>query len=416
MKRSDVGVDAAGETLGDVLGVARTVHASVPMSSRPTEAIYPTPIVRGAAAPSRYDAREHLGSGGMGVVDAIWDADLMREVAVKRLRPELRDDAQMLTEFLWEARVMAHLDHPNILPIHDLAIGERGTLFFTMKRVRGRSLEAALADARRPDDATEFSLARRLRTFVQICHAVAFAHGRGVLHRDLKPANVMLGDHGEVVVMDWGLARPLGKERAGALHSLREGTSAGPSGTPLYMSPEQVKGAALDERSDIYALGVMLFELASLESPYRASTLATLLAQIVDGEVRPFEDVMREPSPSLAAVVRRAMALEPSDRYATVIALRDDVERVLDGLTPSAEHASFVRRAARAYMTRDRGLARLRVFDFEQLLAASALTGAAATGLVVSDARWPWLFALGAFLCWIPPTLRWLRERRRGDA
>jgi serine/threonine protein kinase len=137
--------------IGETLGIARTLQASGSATRSGDPARDPTPLVRGSAAPWRYDARAHLGSGGMGVVDAVWDADLMREVAVKRLRPELRDDAGLLSQFLWEARVTAHLDHPNILPIHDLALGERGTLFFTMKRVHGRSLEDALRSARREE-------------------------------------------------------------------------------------------------------------------------------------------------------------------------------------------------------------------------------------------------------------------------
>jgi serine/threonine-protein kinase len=155
----------------------------------------------------------------------------------------------------------------------------------------------------------------------------------------------MMGDHGEVLVVDWGLARPIAGTPAASLFATHaDAHSDEPSGTPLYMSPEQAKGAPLDERSDVYTLGVMLYELASLEHPYRASSLAALLAQIITGEVRPFEEVLPD-SPSLAAIVRRAMALEPGERYQSVAAFRDDLERFLDGLTPQAEDAGFVRRA-----------------------------------------------------------------------
>ena len=401
------------------LGVASTIHALDatavalrPHSTDPSSA----PLVRGTCSPARYESHGRLGEGGMGLVDAVWDADLMRHLAVKRLRPELREDARLVRQFLWEARVTAHLDHPNIVPIHDLAIGERGSLFFTMKRARGLTLEAKLQTARDGDGST-FSLPQRLRTFVQICHAVSFAHSRGVLHRDLKPANVIVGDHGEVLVMDWGLAMPLPAERGAALRALRgaEDDMGGSSGTPLYMSPEQVRSEELDERSDVYALGVILHELVSLASPYDATSLPQLLGSIASGERRPLSRGTKEMSSSLVAVVDRAMALAVSDRYGGVDALREDIEQIMDGHTPSAEKASLARRAARLYFSRDRGLSRLRVVDVELLMTSALLGGAAIVGLWMAASTWPTLLACTAVLLGTPPTLRWLRERDAKD-
>lgn len=402
------------------LDVASTIHAldETAVALRPATKSEPlsAPLVRGATRPTRYESQGRLGEGGMGTVDAVWDADLMRHLAVKRLRPELREDARMVRQFLWEARVTAHLDHPNIIPIHDLAVGQSGNVFFTMKRARGRTLEEALHAVREKGE-DELSLARRLRIFIQVCHAVSFAHARGVLHRDLKPANVMLGEHGEVLLMDWGLARPLPGPSGDALRALRADAAEteGSSGTPLYMSPEQVKNALLDERSDVYTLGVILYELVSHAHPYDAKSLPALLAAIVAGDAKPLAKAAPSASRSIVAVVEQAMNLDPAKRYASVEALREDVERVLDGHTPKAEQASVVRRFARLYMARDRGLSRLRVMDLEVMLAASLLSGVAGTGIALTGDRWPWLVALAAAITWVPPTVRWWREREARD-
>jgi serine/threonine protein kinase len=429
MRRPDVGsADHATTRRGEPSvtdgsepwGVASTIHAldATAVALRPSSVDASTaPLVRAICSPTRYESHGRLGEGGMGTVEAVWDADLMRHLAVKRLRPELREDARLVRQFLWEARVTAHLDHPNIVPIHDLAIGERGSLFFTMKRARGETLETRLDALPKDGSSSAFPRSRRLRTFVQICHAISFAHARGVLHRDLKPANVMVGDHGEVLVMDWGLAIPLPGERGDALRALRlDGDGlAGPSGTPLYMSPEQVRSQELDERSDVYALGVMLYEMTSLARPYTASALPELLAAIVAGDTRRLVDVMPDAAPSLVAIVSRAMALETADRYPSVESLREDVERMIDGHTPNAERVSLARRAARLYFSRDRGLSRLRVVDVELLMGSAMLLGAALIGMWLAASTWPTLLACTAVLLGIPPTLRWARERRAED-
>src|SRR6185503_7884244 len=187
----------------------------------------------------RYELVRELGEGGMGHVEHARDRDLLRDVAVKLLRPELLGDAAMLDQFLWEARVTAHLDHPNIVPVHDVGRVDEN-VFFTMKLVRGATLESVL-------DGPELPMPRRLRVFHQICSAIAFAHARGVLHRDLKPSNVMLGEFNEVIVTDWGLALPLDNEAGRAIAELMPPSlRAISAGTPAYMSPEQARGDALD--------------------------------------------------------------------------------------------------------------------------------------------------------------------------
>lgn len=369
------------------------------------------PVVLGGNGP-RYDFRGLLGEGGMGRVERLFDEALLREVAAKQLKPELRGELALLRQFLWEARVTAHLDHPNIIPVHDLAQAPDGTLYFTMKLAAGSTLAAEL-DALAAGDAgalQRLPLNRRLRQFLQLCHAVSFAHARGVLHRDLKPANVMLGEHGEVLVTDWGLALPLPGDAGDELREhLPDESTHGRSGTPIYMSPEQARGEALDVRSDVYTLGVILYELASLTRAVEASSAKEAMEKVARGEVRPLEGV----SPSLAAVIRKAMALQPADRYATVEALALDLETVLDGRTPDAEQANVVTQAARYYLGHDPAMGRLNVIDIDLWVLSAGLVGAAVALKFFPHLAWTWwLLLLGAGLAAARPTVRWFRNRR----
>ncbi len=359
---------------------------------------------------SRFARVGVLGRGGMGIVDQVWDGDLMRDLAVKRIRPELRDDPHMVAQFLWEARVGAYLDHPNIVPVHDLGLSELGP-YFTMKRATGRSLGYWIGQLREgvPAAVEAMPLARRLRTMIQICQAIAFAHGRGVLHRDLKPANILLGDHGEVLVTDWGLAIPLPGEAGDHLRAVMpEGIDQLSAGTPLYMSPEQARGEVLDQRSDVYALGIMLYELGSLRHP-RADLPTT-------APPRPLLEAWSDAPRPLAAVIDRAMQTAPSDRYPTVEALARDIERAADGLTPEAEQVSVARQFARFYMARDPALAKMRVVDVDLWVGGGWMIGvgmgALAIALIGGGWVWPTLMIVLGIAVATPPTIRYFRGRR----
>jgi serine/threonine protein kinase len=311
----------------------------------------------------RYEHIRLLGRGGMGIVDQVWDHDLMRKLAVKRLHPDRADRGISLRQFLWEARVTAYLDHPNIVPVHDLGLDASNSLYFTMKFVHGTSLDEMLGALARVEQAAKqgveptpvdevitaehLTQLRRVRLFLDVCQAISYAHERGVLHRDLKPANVMLGQYGEVLIMDWGLAYPLPGPAGEGLRELLpeklwEDKPNRPSGTPRYMSPEQIANRTLDERSDIYSLGVILYELLTLRSPYRATEFTRLLLQVSDGDVLPIEETGVKVPRALAAIVTRAMAKQPEQRYATVRELTDDIEAVLDNFSQAATRTEAV--------------------------------------------------------------------------
>lgn len=266
-------------------------------------------------AGTRYRLVEKLGQGGMGGVFRVEDRTLQREVALKVISVADPDDA-LSSRLLQEARVIAKLEHPGIVPLHDAGILPDRRPYYTMKLVQGKRLDEHVQDVTGMSD--------RLRIFLRICDAVAFAHARGVLHRDLKPSNVMVGPFGEVLVMDWGLSKLLGTSTVAQNSrtsvqsnsvwvSPGQGTSHGSVlGTPGYMAPEQTRGeSSLDQRADIYALGAILQFLLVEASP--------------------------QPVPrALSAIRRQAMAEDVSERYQTVPDLASDIAHFLDGLRVSA--------------------------------------------------------------------------------
>src|SRR5215475_9494388 len=211
----------------------------------------------------RYEIGQAIGRGGMGEVLAARDVLIGREVAIKRLRSELPEHA--MNRFVREACIQGRLDHPAIVPVHDLGIDRDGVPFFVMKKLSGTTLARIIAN---PDPARH-SRQRLLRAFVELCLAVEFVHTRGFLHRDLKPDNIVLGEFGEVYLLDWGVAKaigadePLPSETIGAPLATRDGAVVGTAG---YMAPEQVRAERdLDARADVYALGCVLFEILAGE-------------------------------------------------------------------------------------------------------------------------------------------------------
>lgn len=297
------------------------------------------PVSQTDTGGQRYLVGGELGRGAVGRVVKAFDRLLGRNVAMKvpLAWPLDRDQVE---RFIEEAQATGQLEHPNIVPIYDVGQLPGGGLYYTMKRVRSRSLRDALDGLREDDESTvdEFGQTRLLSIFLKVALAIHYAHVRGVIHRDLKPENIMLGDYGEVHVMDWGLAR-VKQDGVMTERGLRRRTEvpAGPQtvGTPAYMPPEQAQGRLdeVDERSDVYSLGVILYEMLTLRQPStRTTVMETLMAVITDPippprRIAPDRDIPED----LERIVMRALEKEPGKRWQSAKSLHDAVEKFLDG-------------------------------------------------------------------------------------
>jgi serine/threonine protein kinase len=295
----------------------------------------------------RYEDGPLLGSGGMGEVRLQRDRHIGRAVAVKTMHTHV-ETPDTKQRFLREARVQGQLEHPAIVPVYDLGRQE-GRLFFTMKRVRGLTLSRILHGLQQNEDAyvKKFPRRRLIAAMLQVARAIHYAHTRGVVHRDLKPSNVMIGDFGEVYVLDWGLAR----EMADAVPSTerRSMVAADPSmlkvikpnynltkpgnlvGTLSYMAPEQARGETIDGRADIYALGVILFEILTLRRFRDDANYVRVVAMIVDGVVARPSAYVSDVDPGLDEICVRCTQVEKEDRYQTAEEVSRALERWLDG-------------------------------------------------------------------------------------
>ncbi|MDP7035476.1 MAG: serine/threonine-protein kinase, partial [Planctomycetota bacterium] len=317
----------------------------------------------------RYQIQRILGTGGMGQVLQVHDERLDRIIAAKTLRYTSSADFQQ--RFTREAQVTGHLEHPNIVPIHDLEIDESGNHFYTMKRVRGVELATVLQRDLASQNASDSAqlLERRLRIFLKACDAMSFAHSQGVIHRDLKPANIMVGEFGEVLVMDWGLAKMnwkrktagSGEQKPSEPHEKREEEKCLSSLTPQsilstregqilgtipYMPPEQANGwiDRLDPRSDIYSLGAILYEMLTGSPPYLGKQSKVVLSAVIKGHLEPPSE--RRPDLSipweLEQIVLKAMASNPDDRYQRVEHLQNDLEQFLSGHLVAAARYNLI--------------------------------------------------------------------------
>ncbi len=268
-----------------------------------------------------------LGSGGMSRVYRVRDETLGREVAFKVLRPELAKEDVALERFVEEARITAQLDHPNIPPVYALSSDRKKSTCFTMKVLEGQSLQQLLE---KHENENTDGLFAALDVLVRVCDAVAFAHARGILHLDLKPANVMVGEYGQIYLVDWGLARrkanlPAPKDDDEMAH-----------GTPAYMAPEQARGQnhALDERTDLFALGGVLYRILAGRPPYVAATGQGTFELAVKANILPPEEVatLGQSIPRrLSVMCMRALAPKPEERFQTVAELKRELEDFIRG-------------------------------------------------------------------------------------
>ncbi len=291
--------------------------------------------IRKASIPTPVNLAIHpeLGRGGMGRIHPAMDRNLLRPVALKYLDAELSKVPMYTDGFVAEAQITGQLEHPNIVPVHELAISPSGVPHFSMKLVQGVTLYEWLRDPAQPRGSTK-RLQDGLEIFLKVCDAVAYAHYRGVIHRDLKPDNIMIADFGQVYLMDFGLARLSKTRPASGEESQME--APGPVGTPMYMAPEQARGkpAEMDERSDVFGLGALLYEIVSGRTPYGLhKTAKSILKAATKGKVVPLAEATEgvDVSKRLSAIVDRAVSPDPNDRFQTVLELQADVRRFLRG-------------------------------------------------------------------------------------
>ena len=354
--------------------------AQTPAGSTPGHQKLPT---------SAYELGRILAKGGMGAVLSARDNNIQRTVAVKVILTGAEATDEHVHRLITEARITGQLEHPNIVPLHELGVTADGVVYYTMRLVEGITLSEVLEKIRLKEQAaiTKYPLRTLLTIFQKVCDAVAFAHSRGVVHRDLKPDNIMLGEFGEVFVMDWGLAKRL-RGDAGAFETtsrtakqvaelLGDGfktLSGQVKGTPRYMAPEQAEGRVedIDERTDIYALGAILYAMLTLHPPVTGESVNEVLTRVASGVITPptsynprnthisrltsppvpAQDIAppellhcpdrRIPS-ALSAVAMKALTRDRAGRYPSVAALQQDIAAYQGGFATSAEHASALR-------------------------------------------------------------------------
>ena len=290
--------------------------------------------------------------GGLGEVFLAKDQELNREVALKEILPKHSVDQDTRGRFMLEAEITGGLEHPGIVPVYGLGTYDDGRPYYAMRFIQGDSLKEAISayhDKPNPDEGERNVVFRNLlKRFVDVCNAIGYAHSRGVLHRDLKPGNIMIGKYGETLVVDWGLAKPIGDTSAekggrpagdgeektiqpsntGSYEQTVQGTAIG---TPAFMSPEQAEGRLdiIGKGSDIYSLGATLYVLVVGQLPFNGKTIEEFMGKVKRGEFNSPAEAKPGVSPALSAIVVRAMALKPADRYPSAVAMAEDIEHFL---------------------------------------------------------------------------------------
>jgi len=397
--------------LGDVTVEIRSSPAelpTLPSANRPAAADdatlppsgksdQPPPVQLTKSRERVYEVGGEVARGGMGAVLRAKDLNIERTVAMKIVLDHRADDDDLVQRFQQEAKITGQLEHPNIVPVHDLAFDEQGHPFYTMKFVKGVTLQAVLEKIKDGDAATltRYSLTQLLTIFQKVCDAVAYAHSKGVVHRDLKPPNIMVGDYGEVLVMDWGLAKVVSEQRpevsgqpeAASHQPVLQSSVIAPQsaeltlagtvmGSPQFMAPEQAAGKLdeIDARTDIFALGGILYNILTLHTTVSGDSIAEMLRKIREGEILPPTSYNSKtgrkkagtikvgnktfPYPpliplrhcpggripeSLAAVAMKALALRRDDRYPNVPELQADIAAYQGGFATGAENAGMAK-------------------------------------------------------------------------
>ncbi|MFT5287242.1 MAG: tRNA A-37 threonylcarbamoyl transferase component Bud32/tetratricopeptide (TPR) repeat protein [Planctomycetota bacterium] len=344
-----------------------------------------------ASASSRYELKGEIARGGMGAIIKVWDKSLRRTLAMKVALSgrglknsvgEAELDDRALSRFLDEAYITGQLDHPGIVPVYELGVGDDQNVYFTMRLVKGRTLGEIFNLAANGREG--WTQSRAFGVLLKVCEAMAYAHSKNVIHRDLKPANIMVGRFGEVYVMDWGLARLLGKDdkrdlrvrvdQSGAIQSSRQElhddspdspllTMDGDVvGTPVYMSPEQANGiiGAMGPHSDVYAVGAMLYQLLAGERPYLANGETVnnfeVWKRVQNGPPTSLHTLAPKASAEISSICEKAMARDPKQRYPDMSALALDLSAYVEGRVVGAHEAGALAEAKK-WIQRNKALA-----------------------------------------------------------
>lgn len=345
-------------------------HTTVvdPSEDQPTSSITRSDISSDLRLARNYRFGKQLGRGGMGVVLEAEDLNLGRPMAVKVIQPASSGNSEIVSRFLQEAWILGQLEHPNIVPVHDLGVDNEGKFYYTMKCVRGHTLREILLKIQRNESQTiqQYPLAVLLSVFTKICDAIGFAHSKGIVHRDLKPANIMTGEHGEVLVLDWGLAKVTatvnrsGQPPIESCFEHRPGNSVDLTadgqllGTPTYMAPEQAAGSGegIDQRTDVFALGGILYSILSLHPPFAGKNFSEVLENARACKITPLAlssqmgqlpHLLGGRIPrQLAQIAIKALSQEKMERYQSVGDLKRDVDLYLNGSLTSFDQGKML--------------------------------------------------------------------------
>lgn len=307
----------------------------------------------------KYKFQDKLVSGGMGAIFRVLDQELRRTSAMKLILPNFKSEEETLKSFITEAKITGMLEHPNIIPVHEIGLLQNAGLFFTMKLAKGEALSDILARIKRgdPDYLEKYNTFTLLGIFRKVCDALSFAHSKDIIHQDIKPHNIMVGEYGEVLLMDWGLAKFIGdpddeldpviRENLKALLMSASDDDEQIRGSPTYMSPEQTKGdpELLDKRTDIFLLGATLYHMFTFESPYMGNDIYEVLFKAENTDFTPPEEKApgRQIPEEICRIIKKAMGREKADRYQTVDVLSKDIDDLIAGKWTQQEKKLFKR-------------------------------------------------------------------------
>jgi serine/threonine-protein kinase len=296
---------------------------------------------------TRYSDFAPLAKGGSAILQTCRDSNLGRTVVMKTLHPHLAQNEYMKSRFLREARVTAQLQHPATVPVYEIGHDIEGRLYFTMKRVEGDTLREILDKQTLGDQQAiaTYNLDRMLGIVIQVCNALSYAHNHGVVHRDVKPENILIGSYGEVILLDWGVAKVWANDedelnQKEMEHEVLTDPGQRP-GTPLYMSPEQIRGGgdSIDARTDVYGIGAVLYEVLTLKEPHRGENINETFEMILKEETVPPEKraPKRQIPKRLSAITMKALEKDSANRYQTmqefIDELRDFRSHAIQSLT-----------------------------------------------------------------------------------